>query len=40
MATPSSVVAFRIPWMEESGGLHGHRVAKTRTREKRMSTHT
>ena len=30
MATPSSILAWRIPWMEEPGGLHG--VAKSRTR--------
>ena len=23
MATHSSIVAWRIPWTEESGGLHG-----------------
>ena len=30
MATHSSVLAWRIPWTEEPGGLHG--VAKSRTR--------
>ena len=29
MATPSSILAWRIPWMEEPGGLHG--VAKSWT---------
>ena len=29
MATHSSVLAWRIPWTEEPGGLHG--VAKSRT---------
>ena len=28
-ATHSSILAWRIPWMEESGGLHG--VTKSRT---------
>ena len=30
MATHSSTLAWRIPWREEPGGLHG--VAKSRTR--------
>ena len=29
MATHSSILAWRIPWTEESGGLHG--VAESRT---------
>ena len=38
MATRSSVLAWRIPWTEEPGGLHtGHRMAKSRTRLKRLS---
>ena len=33
MATHSSTVAWKIPWMEEPGGLHTvHGVAKSRTR--------
>ena len=38
MATHSSILAFRIPWTEEPGGLV-HRVAKSRTRLKGLSTH-
>ena len=30
MVTPSSILAWRIPWTEEPGRLHG--VAKSRTR--------
>ena len=30
MATHSSILAWRIPWTEELGGLHG--VAKSQTR--------
>ena len=29
MATHSSILAWRIPWTEETGGLHG--VSKSRT---------
>ena len=33
MATHSSILAWRIPWTEELGGLHTvHRVAKSHTR--------
>ena len=33
MATHSSVLAWRIPWTEEPGGLHTvHEVAKSQTR--------
>ena len=31
MATHSSILAWRIPWMEELGGLTVHGVAKNRT---------
>ena len=32
MATHSSVLAWRIPWTEEPGGLHAvHKAAKSRT---------
>ena len=34
-ATHSSILAQRIPWTEEPGGLHG--IAKSRTRLKRLS---
>ena len=36
MATHSSVLAWRIPWTEESGGLQSIRVTKSQTR---LSTH-
>ena len=29
MATPSSVLAWRIPWMEEPGGATVHRVTES-----------
>ena len=32
MATDSSILACKIPWMEESGYATVHRVAKSRTR--------
>ena len=32
MATHSSILAWRIPWMEEPGGLQVHGVAKNRIR--------
>ena len=31
MATHSSILAWRIPWMEEPGGLQVHGVVKNRT---------
>ena len=31
MATHSSTLAWKIPWMEEPGGLQSGRVAKSRT---------
>ena len=31
MATHSSIVAWRIPWTEEPGGLTVHEVTKNRT---------
>ena len=32
MATPSSILAWRIPWTEEPGGVHGvHGVTKSQT---------
>ena len=38
MATHSSILAWRIPWTEEPGGLV-HRAAKSQTRLKRLSMH-
>ena len=32
MATHSSTLAWRIPWMEEPGGLQFHGVTRSRTR--------
>ena len=32
MATHSSLLAWRIPWTEEPGGLSVHEVAKSQTR--------
>ena len=41
MATHSSILAWRIPWTEEPGGLHTvHGVAKSQTQLKRLSAHT
>ena len=37
MATHSSILAWRIPWTEEPGGLHG--VTKSRTLLRRLSMH-
>ena len=37
MATHSSVLAWRIPWTEEPGGLHS--AAPSWTRLKRLSVH-
>ena len=36
---PTPVLAWRIPWTEEPGRLHS-RVTKSRTRLKRLNTHT
>ena len=38
MATHSSILAWRIPWTEEPGGLQSMR-SQSRTRLKRLSTH-
>ena len=35
--TPSSILAWRIPWTEEPGGFH--RVTKSQTQLKQLSTH-
>ena len=40
MAICSSTVAWRISWTEEPGRLTVHRVAKSQTRLKCLSTHT
>ena len=39
-ATHSSILAWRIPRTEEPGGATVHRVTKSRTRLKRLGTHT
>ena len=41
MEMHSSILAWRIPWTEEPGGLATvHRVAKSQTRLKQLSTHS
>ena len=41
MATHSSILAWRIPWPEEPGGLHTVlRVTKNRTQLKQLDMHT
>ena len=39
MATHSSILAWRIPWTEEPGGLLSVGVAQSQTRLKRLSMH-
>ena len=39
MATHSSIFAWRIPWAEETVRLPVHGVSKSRTQQKRLSTH-
>ena len=40
MATHSSILAWRIPWTEEPGGLRSvHKVTKSRTGMKQLSMH-
>ena len=40
MAAHSSILAWRIPWTEETGGLRPvHRVTRSQTRLKRLHTH-
>ena len=40
MATHSSILAWRILWTEDPGGLYiVHRVSKSRTRLTRLCTH-
>ena len=40
MATHSSILVWRIPWIEEPGRLQSTGVSKSRTRLKRHSMHT
>ena len=40
MATYFSILAWRIPWTEEPGGLPSMGLAKSQTQLKRLSTHT
>ena len=40
IATHSSILAWRIPWTEEPGGLTVHRVTNSQTRLKQLSMHT
>ena len=41
MAIHSNILAWRIPWTEEPGGLHTvHRVAKNQSQLKRLSMPT
>ena len=40
MATHSSILAWRIPWTEEPGGLTVHRVTNSKTQLKQLSMHT
>ena len=39
MAKHSNILAGRIPWTEEPGGLQSMGVSKTQTQLKRLSTH-
>ena len=39
MANHSSILAWKIPWTEEPGGLYSPWVAKSQTRLKRLSMH-
>ena len=38
MATPSSILGWRIPWIEEPGRLQSRGIAKSWTRLKQLST--
>ena len=38
MATHSSILAWRIPWAEETGGLQSMGVTKSQTRLKPLGT--
>ena len=37
MANHSSILAWRIPWTEEPGGLHSHEVAKSQDMTERLT---
>ena len=37
MATHSSILAWRIPWTEDPGGLQSCRVSKSQTRLKQLN---
>ena len=39
MATHSSILAWRIPWTEDPRWATAHRVAKSQTQLKQLSTH-
>ena len=39
MATHSGILAWRIPWIEEPGGLQSLGFAKCQTRLNQLSTH-
>ena len=39
MATHSIILAWRIQWTEETAGLPVHKVTKSRTRLRQLSTH-
>ena len=39
MATHSNILAWRIPWTEEPGGLTFLRIAKSQTRLKQLGTY-
>ena len=38
-ATHSSILAWRVPWTEEPGGLQSMELQKNQTRLKQFSTH-
>ena len=40
MATQFSILAWRLPWTEEPGGLQSTGVAKSQAQLKQLSTHT
>ena len=39
MATHFSIIAWRIPWTEEPGMLHIHKVTRSQTQLKQLSMH-
>jgi len=40
MTTHSSILAWRIPWTEEPGGLQSHRIAESDMTEQLTHTYT